>query len=783
MDNIAALIRQRECERAARIKAEELLESKSLELFAANKALALFNEQLEKEVIDRTAELTIARDKALASAQAKDEFLANMSHEIRTPMNGIMGMLYALRNHHNADRRIDLINKAISSGQILLQVINDILEFSKFESVGVSISPRLTTISDSIDWVIENFTEIANSKGLVLTSNIHDNVPDAIIVDDFRLQQILFNLVSNAIKFTHEGFVQLSCEKFSPKILRFTVSDSGIGIPPEKQKLIFNAFEQADTSITREYGGTGLGLSICAKIAQAMNSKMIYSVAHQGGSNFYLDLELLPVTLENNITQNQAVDSKGLIAYTSEIDIELKEFLTTVFFNDTCHVVEIVIPSNLKFEDYKIAILISSDTNNLGEDIDGMKNKFKWNFHFVGLQDLLNDGPYNSPNNKTLLKQTLDNLLLSATQSPNLNISAAQAEGTQQAQDCLEGLDILIVDDNAINLEVASELLSFTGAQVTTCNSGLEAIKLAQIHDYDAILMDIQMPQLDGYSTAKTIKAIPRLKNTPIVAMTAHALDSDRLVSFERGMDEHICKPIDPDRLTDVLLKILNNRITTKITDDNTADKEAKATTHTADFSELSVIKALNYQEAQHRFRGNLNAYKSILNNFLAEFKDTPTTLNNAFDSDLLDDIRQIAHKIKGTASNISALHISQASAAIETQISGSHSPLKKSQLDNLGRLFQELIEDYEQYSKGLETSTAYENAISTEHLKQLLKKINTYAAADLNTTKEAISLLRLATVAQDHQILKKNLLTAYDHFNIDELVSLSKDALEKLRG
>ena len=403
--------------------------------------LRKYQEHLEDLVQERTTALSIAKEMAEAASRSKSLFLANMSHEVRTPMNGILGMIELVIRRIEDPVQKKQLQKAQVSAQNLLRIINDILDISKIEAERMTLEKMRFTLDDVLERLMSLIAQKALDKGLDLHMEIPADLGSCgLIGDSLRLEQILLNLVSNAVKFTEKGCVTLHVlmveETDSERLLRFEVRDTGIGISAEDQKRLFTAFEQADGSMTRKYGGTGLGLAISKRLAQMMGGTMGVESAVGQGSTFWFTVRL-----------DKAVD--------------------------------------------------------------------------------------------TVLQETLN-----ATESPE-SLLRRKFSGTR----------VLLVEDEPINQEVSRHLLEEVGLQVDLAQDGLQALEMAGQNRYALIMMDIQMPNLNGIDATRAIRLLPKHGDVPILAMTANAYDEDRKACIAAGMNDHISKPVAPEALFKTLLK------------------------------------------------------------------------------------------------------------------------------------------------------------------------------------------------------------------------------------
>jgi PAS domain S-box-containing protein len=652
-------------------------------------------DEAQSAMLNMMEDLDEEKARAEEATRAKSDFLANMSHEIRTPMNAVIGMAHLALKTELTPKQQDYLSKIQSSANSLLGIINDILDFSKIEAGKLDMEALEFDLLETLDNVANVITVKAREKeNLEVLFYLDPEVPNFLIGDSLRLNQILVNLGNNAVKFTEEGEIVLSAKvsvRSDDKVtLQFSMRDTGIGMTAEQQNKLFQAFSQADTSTTRKYGGTGLGLTISKRLVNMMGGE-IWTESESGqGTTFHFtaDFGLGKETVKKHFEPSP--DLRGLKVLVVDDNATSREILQDIL------------------ESFSFEVHLSASGKEALEEIERADNDEAFELVIMDWKMPGMDGIEASRRIKNHQKLTqipaivlvtaygreevmrqadeigLEGFLLKPVNSSVLFDAIMQALGKEvqvvsqagrpkeqgaEELNTISGVRVLLVEDNEINQQVAQEILQGAGIIVTVANNGQEGVDAARQNEYDAILMDIQMPVMDGYAATHAIRNLKsEIRNVPILAMTAHAMAGDEQKSLDAGMNGHVTKPIDPDQLFAALQEwIKPDAGWAAVQASPVPDVRPESVQATMDAEKLpESLPGFDLAAGLTRLGGNKKLYRKLLLDFGAKYTGVAAEIGEALEAKDLNQAHSLVHNLKGLAGNLEASELQ--SAAIEME-------------------------------------------------------------------------------------------------------------------
>jgi two-component system sensor histidine kinase/response regulator len=644
------------------------------------------------EEVRQKEELGRLAQKAEEATQMKSMFLANMSHEIRTPMNAIIGLSHLCLKTPLNPKQKDYVGKIHNAGTSLLGVINDILDFSKIEAGKLHIETTEFRLDEVIASVTTLTAQKAHEKGLEFLAQVSPEIPPVLLGDPLRLGQILTNFVNNAVKFTEKGEIGLKIElleRAGEKVqLKFGVRDTGVGMTKEQAAKLFQPFIQADMSTTRKHGGTGLGLTICKRLTEMMGGLVWLESEAGAGSTFYFTVwlgvgsaaatrkviperlsRLRALVVDDNATAREILhDSLQGIARRIDVASSGQEAIDAVRRQDGTE------PYDVVFLDWRMPGMDGLQASQLLRSDATLTQVPRIVLVTAFGREEVREEAERQGLDGFLVKPVTRSMIVDALVGVFVGESGAAGVAPEgEAALRLRGARILLAEDNEINQQIAIELLEGAGATVKVANSGREVVEIVskgeQPPTFDVVLMDLQMPEMDGHQATAALRADGRFGALPIIAMTAHATVEERQRCLDEGMNDHISKPIDPTALFDTVARYYRKRPLGAAPSAAEAPAAVASSRIAKPLDEVPAIEGLDAKEGEKRLLGNRKLYLKLLRQFVEQQGPAPERIATALARADTDVAERLAHTLKGVAGSIGAKEVQATAAALEKTI------------------------------------------------------------------------------------------------------------------
>ncbi|KGK09213.1 two-component sensor histidine kinase BarA [Vibrio navarrensis] len=628
-------------------------------------------EQLEIQNV----ELDIAKKRAQEAARVKSEFLANMSHELRTPLNGVIGFTRQMLKTQLTNSQTDYLQTIEKSANNLLNIINDILDFSKLEAGKLALENIPFDFREGLEEVISLQATSAHEKGLEITLKVDPKIPPGLVGDPLRIQQVLTNLVGNSIKFTEKGNIDVSVEMRAQAgdavDLQFMVRDTGIGISERQQAQLFQAFSQADASISRRYGGTGLGLVITQKLVSQMGGEISLTSRLHQGSTFWFTLRLHSTQMPmSDLLESEYLQGKELLLV--EPNMQAAAVTQQLLAQEGIHVVyRSTLPEESKTYDFVLLNLAANQSYDLHTIENWLSHALQLSANTVlgipstelALADqLLGHFDVQCLTKPLCRRKLLQSLIATQTAQPVLEQSQPVLQEDKAA------LTVLAVDDNPANLKLITALLAERVTHVVACSSGQEAVELASKTPFDLIFMDIQMPQMDGVTACKQIKEGELNRQTPVIAVTAHAMSGERDRLLKAGMDDYLTKPIEEHILQQVLVHWNPNTCDQQLNKIGPCYAEVDQEPTSQPQAELKADVIIDWQAALKQSANKEDLAKDMLRMLTEFIPDVEQVVEQALDDSQYprDELIHVIHKLHGSSSYCGVPRLKSLCATLE---------------------------------------------------------------------------------------------------------------------
>ncbi|ACA85124.1 multi-sensor hybrid histidine kinase [Shewanella woodyi ATCC 51908] len=762
-----------------------------------------YSTTLEQKVSERTSELVESHKRAEIASKAKSNFLAHMSHEVRTPMNAIIGLSQLMLKTSLDKRQRDFMEKVLSSSDVLLNTINDVLDYSKIEANKLTLDEFQFDLRDVLRRVTNISAYKAQSKGVELLLDVDEKVPFHWIGDPTRLGQILINLASNAVKFTEKGEVVIRVKLLEQQgqlsTLRFSIIDTGIGIDHHRLNQLFSPFTQIDSSITRKYGGTGLGLAICRQLTELMNGRIWVDSEINKGSQFHFTCKIKP----NNGSNSQRWPSynklKGMQALVVDDNAMAREVLADILSSLGIEVTTVAdgyaaldelesatssdSPYDVVFLDWNIPAINGVETAKKIENNINIKPPVAMLMVTAYDVDRVETDAHQANIKKIISKPVDASGIHDSLAEIFFQEKIPRPTSTNRELNLLGSLDlsvlrdsrILVVDDSALNREVAREFLVDVGIKVSTASNGEQAIRMIKQANYDLVLMDVQMPVMDGLTATQIIREDNQYKQLPIIAMTAHASPDDYKRSLDSGMNDHLNKPIDHQLLYRTITRWIDasasiNQFDADEPDSylsfSEQDKTSEPTSTEKEDTFPIELPGFDTSIGLKRHNHKADLYLRMLNLFYKEYRNIEQEIREEKSQGNFTYLHRLFHTIKSSAASLGEATLSELASTLEKLMHNLAVPVDK-ELDE--KIEQELALFFTQFNHSLasltqlqveESSTITSSDVDdSKRVKQLIHQLNELLEDDNAAAEKLIHMLKATSATKDHNDALESIL------------------------